>query len=90
VEDDQPDLLQATVDTVCAGAAADERRRCEKLSTCKTLDDLHEALMEQRSTISRPGTYLPDADKGRRGVKNYQIFADVLYGWSLSLAGTSS
>jgi len=90
VEDDQPDLLQATVDTVRAAAAADERRRCEKLSTCKTLDDLHEALLQQRSTVSWSGTYLPDADKGRRGVKNHQIFADVLYGWSLSLAGTSS
>ena len=58
VEDDQPDLLKAIVDIVCAGAAADERRRSEKLSTCKTLDDLHEALLEQGFTISRSGTYL--------------------------------
>jgi len=25
----------------------------------------------------------PDADKGERG-KNYQIFADILYGWPLT------
>ena len=58
LEDDQSALLKTIVDIVCVGSAADDRRRSEKFSTCKTLDDLHEALLEHGFSISRSATYL--------------------------------
>lgn len=58
LEDDQPQLLKTIVDIVLCGAAADPRRRSEKLTSCKTLDDLHEALVEDGFCISRAATYL--------------------------------
>ncbi|CAG7718938.1 unnamed protein product [Allacma fusca] len=44
----QPLLLETIVDLVKISSAADERRRCELLRSCQTLDDLHEALTEKR------------------------------------------
>lgn len=58
LEDDQPQLLKTIVDIVLCGAAADPRRRSEKLSSCKTLDDLHEALVQDGFRISRAATYI--------------------------------
>lgn len=58
LQEDQPQLLQTIIDIVSASAAADDRRRTETLTSCKTLDDLHVALQDHGFSISRAGTYL--------------------------------
>lgn len=57
LEDDQPELLKTIVDITCVSAGADARRHSEMLTCCKTLDDLHEKLLEHGFSISRSGTY---------------------------------
>lgn len=55
IEMDQPVLLKAIVDIVTASSAAQDRRRCEKLRTVTTLDDLttelHKLGFKIKSTI---------------------------------------
>ena len=53
-----PDLHQAIIDHVTTGAGADSRRRTEVLNSCKTLDDLHAALLKEGYIFSRQALYL--------------------------------
>ena len=58
LEHDQNDLLRTIIDIAMYGASAEERRRCEIVRTCRTLDDLHKALTERGYNLSRSSTYL--------------------------------
>ena len=52
-----PDLHQAIIDQT-TGAGADSRRRIDVLNSCKTLDDLHAALLKEGYILSRQALYL--------------------------------
>ena len=58
LESAYPDLHEAIVQLVTAGAGADMRRRTDVLNTCKTLDDLRAALLKEGYTFSRQALYL--------------------------------
>ncbi|XP_055543780.1 uncharacterized protein LOC129729295 [Wyeomyia smithii] len=79
IELDQPKLLSTIVQIAIAGGAADERRRSEKIRTCKTLDELHDELDIQGFKLSRSATYLRllphDArnSEGKRHVKTVPV-----------------
>ena len=55
---DNEELLKTIVDLSMHGSSADERRRTEIIRSCRTLDDLHDALLERGYQISRSATYL--------------------------------
>ena len=57
IEATQPELLKTIADIVTSQSAADDKRRCSVLYTCRTLDDLHEALQERGFSLSRSSTY---------------------------------
>lgn len=73
METDQPELLKAIVNIAKVGAAADERRRTDKIRTCKTLDDLQEELEKIGFKLSRSATYLrllPRNDRSNEGKRH--------------------
>lgn len=75
----QDGLLKAISDIAMYGASAEERRRCELVRTCRTLDDLHKALVEKGYNISRSATYLrllprrSDSHQGKRHVTTVPV-----------------
>lgn len=75
----QEGLLQTIADIAMFGASAEERRRCEVVRTCRTLDDLHKALVEKGYNISRSATYLrllpkkSNSIEGRRHVTTVPV-----------------
>lgn len=75
----QDSLLETIVDIAMFGASAEERRRCEIVRTCRTLDDLHKALTEKGFKISRSATYLrllprkSNSFEGRRHVSTVPV-----------------
>ena len=73
MEEDQPELLKAIVNIAKIGGAADERRRTDKIRTCKTLDDMQEALQDMGFSLSRSATYLrllPRDSKTKQGKRH--------------------
>ena len=58
LENEYPDVQEAIFQLVTVGAGADMRRRTDALNTCKTLDDLHAALLKEGYTRSRQALYL--------------------------------
>ena len=58
IEVDQPELLSTIIKIVLNSAAADDRRRTERLRIISTLDDLHTELVKMGYNLSRSGLYL--------------------------------
>lgn len=58
IEEDQSELCKAIVDIATFGGAAHDRRRTEEIRSCKTVDDLHNRLLEMGFNLSRSATYL--------------------------------
>lgn len=58
LENNQPELLKTIADVAMFGASAEERRRCEVVRSCRSLDDLHEVLKELGYSLSRTALYL--------------------------------
>ncbi|KAK3919263.1 Mitogen-activated protein kinase kinase kinase [Frankliniella fusca] len=58
VEEDQPELLKVICSIAEFSSSAADRRRSESLRLCKTLDQLHEALIDHKFKISRAATYV--------------------------------
>jgi len=46
------------IDIAMIGCSADERRRSTAINTCRTLDDLNQALLDKGFRLSRSATYL--------------------------------
>lgn len=57
LEETQHDLLKTITDLAMFGASAEERRRCEIVRTCRTLDDLHVQLKNLGYNLSRSALY---------------------------------
>ena len=74
-----PDLHQAIIDHVTTGAGADSHRRTDVLNSCKTLDDLHAALLKEGYILSRQALYLrliprrADSQEGTRHVRTVPV-----------------
>ncbi|KAK3928621.1 Mitogen-activated protein kinase kinase kinase [Frankliniella fusca] len=58
VEEDQPELLKVICSIAEFSSSDADRRRSESLRLCKTLDQLHEALIDHKFKISRAATYV--------------------------------
>lgn len=58
LEENQPDLLKTIIDIATYGAAADERRRSEKIRTVHTLEELTEQLNLYGFKIKKSAVYL--------------------------------
>ena len=58
LEDTYPDLHQAIVALVTAGAGADFRRRTDVLNACKSLDELHAGFLAEGYILSCQAAYL--------------------------------
>jgi hypothetical protein len=58
LETDQPFLHACILRLASHGAAADDRRRTEMINSCRTLDDLANALKNEGFILSRMGLYL--------------------------------
>lgn len=58
LETNQSELLKTISDLAMFGASAEERRRCEVVRSCHSLDDLHEGLKELGYNLSRSALYL--------------------------------
>lgn len=57
LEIDQSELHKVIIDIALFGSSADDRRRTETINSCKTLDDLHDALLKLGFSLSRSATY---------------------------------
>ena len=57
-EEEQPGLLKAICDLAMFGGGAQVRRQSEQVRSCKTLDDLKDALEKAGFHLSRSGLYL--------------------------------
>lgn len=79
LEDDQPDLLKVICSIATLGSGAHLRRRDETLRVCRTLDDLHNQLLDFGYNLSRSATYLrllprfSNSHEGRRHVKTVPV-----------------
>ena len=75
----QTDLHQAIIDHVTTGAGADSHRRTDGLNSCKTLDDLHAALLKEGYVLSRQALCLrliprrADGQEGKRHVRTFPV-----------------
>lgn len=58
LEVDQPGIIEAIIKIAMFGSHVDERRRSQMIRSCRTLDDLHQALLKEGFQLSRSATYL--------------------------------
>ncbi|KAL4710004.1 hypothetical protein ACJJTC_015982 [Scirpophaga incertulas] len=58
LEEDQSELINAITNIAMFGSQTDERRRSQMVRSCRTLDDLHQALLKEGFELSRSATYL--------------------------------